>query len=142
MRITYLRDTSPTRNTCPTLYATDRGTFIVQGKLVFDPRVVGSFGLLPNEAIVEVPTRLLAEVAETVTLPTRDAGQGTGLALVRSIPGDMRSSSVSGTSRDSFIVTGLTVTDPEALAAMNIPDDETAVEVPRELLSEISADAA
>ncbi len=142
MRITYLRDTSPTRNTCPTLYATDRGTFIVQGKLVFDPRVVGSFGLLPGEAIVEVPTRLLAEVAEKVTLPTQDAGPGTGLALVRAIPGDIRSSSVSATSRNSFIVTGLTVTDPEALAAMNIPDDETAVEVPRELLSEISADAA
>ncbi len=142
MWITYLRDTSPTRNTCPMLYATDRGTFVVQGKLVFDPGIYRSFGLLPSEAIVEVPARLLAEVAETATFPARDAGQGTGLALVRAIPRDARSSSISVTSRSSFIVRGLKVSDPEALAAMVIPDDETAVEVPRDLLSEISTDAA
>ncbi len=138
MRITYLRDSSPTSRTCPTLYLTDRATFIVQGKLVVDPRIVRSFFLLHNEAIVEVPARLLVEVAETVAFP----GQRAGLSLVRAIPRHPRSWSVSATSRDSFIVRGLKVADAEALAAMDVPDDETAVEVPRELLSEISADAA
>jgi hypothetical protein len=142
MRITYLRDTSPTRNTCPTLYATDRGTFIVQGKLVFDAGLVRLFSLFPDEAIVEVPTRLLAEVAETVTFPAPDTVAGLGLALVRAIPREARSSSVSATSNDSFVVMGLKVTDLEVLAAMDIPEDETAVEVPRELLSEISSHAA
>src|SRR6266516_4924838 len=142
MRIIYLRGTSPTHNTCPTLYATGRCTFIVQGKLVFDHGIVRSFGLAPYEAVVEVPARLFAEVADTVTFPAQDAGLGAGLALVRAIPRDTRSSSVSATSRGSFIVRGLKVTDPEALAAMALPDDETAGEVPRELLTEISADAA
>ena len=50
MRMTYLRDTSPTRNTCPTLYSTDRGTFVVQGKLVFDPAIVPLVGLPPTRS--------------------------------------------------------------------------------------------
>jgi hypothetical protein len=142
MRITYLRDTSPTHNTCPTLYATDQDTYIVQGKLIFDAGVVRSFNLLPDEAIVEVPAGLLAEVAETVTFPRPDTAPGLGPALMRAIPHGARTPSISTTSNDSFIVMGIKVTDPGALAAMDIPEDETAVEVPRELLSEISADAA
>jgi hypothetical protein len=38
------------------------------------------------------------------------------------------------TDRDTYVVQGLRVVDPEALAAMRIPAHETAVEIPRGLL--------
>lgn len=142
MQITYLRDDSPSSRTCPTLFATDRGTFIVQGKKVDDAAVLISFGLRNGEAVVEVPARLLEEIAADSLFPPQDGGSGVGLALVRAVPRDTSSSSVSATSRRSFIVRGAEVTHAEALAVMDIPDHETAVEVPRELLCEISTDAA
>ena len=38
------------------------------------------------------------------------------------------------TDRDSWLVQGWAVTDPEALAEMNIPDGETVVEIPDRLV--------
>ena len=38
------------------------------------------------------------------------------------------------TSRATFIVQGYRITDPEALSQMNIPEHETVVEVPTDLL--------
>lgn len=38
------------------------------------------------------------------------------------------------TDRDTYVVQGWRVTDVEALAAMNTPDHETAVEIPAALL--------
>jgi hypothetical protein len=46
--------------TCPTLYATDRGTFVVQGSRVTDPEALASVELPAHEALVEVPAELLA----------------------------------------------------------------------------------
>jgi hypothetical protein len=45
--------------TCPTVYATDRGTIVVQGNLVTDADVA----LGEGEALVEIPVELLAQVA-------------------------------------------------------------------------------
>ena len=45
-------------DTCPTLYATDRGTLVVQGYVVNDSDVT----LAEGEALVEVPAELLREV--------------------------------------------------------------------------------
>jgi hypothetical protein len=45
-------------DTCPTLYATDRGTFVIQGYVVNDSDVT----LPEGEALVEVPAELLREV--------------------------------------------------------------------------------
>jgi hypothetical protein len=45
-------------DTCPTLYATDRGTVVVQGYVVNDTDVTSPEG----EALVEVPAELLREV--------------------------------------------------------------------------------
>jgi len=38
------------------------------------------------------------------------------------------------TDRGSWVVQGWTVTDPDALAAMNIPDGETCVEIPDRMI--------
>ena len=141
MRITYLRDTSPTSRTCPTLYSTDRGTFLVQGKKIGNDSIPASPCLGDDEDMVEVPARLLEEIADSVTFPASD-GQGVTLALVRAVPRGMHSPSVCATSRGSFVVRGVRVTDAEALAAMDIPADETVVEIPGDLLPGIRADAA
>jgi hypothetical protein len=43
---------------CPTIYATDRGTLVVQGQLVNDKDVVLGHG----EALVEIPAELLEQI--------------------------------------------------------------------------------
>jgi hypothetical protein len=43
--------------TCPTIYATDRGTIVVQGQQVNDSDVT----LGPGEVLVEIPAALLKE---------------------------------------------------------------------------------
>lgn len=43
--------------TCPTVYATDHGTVVVQGQLVQDSEVV----LGEGEGLVEIPAGLLKE---------------------------------------------------------------------------------
>jgi hypothetical protein len=48
--------------TCPTVYATDRGTFVVQGAIVTDPEALASVNLPPYETLVEVPRELLASL--------------------------------------------------------------------------------
>ncbi len=61
MRLTYLGKTSDSgKNGCPALYATDRGTFVVQGKIVTDPDALADLrDLPPDETIVEVPADVL-----------------------------------------------------------------------------------
>lgn len=62
MKITYIRDTSPTRDTCPTLCRTDRGTYLVQGYIVTDPEALAELNIPSGEAVVEVPAELLPEI--------------------------------------------------------------------------------
>ncbi|HZA82829.1 MAG TPA: hypothetical protein VFC13_15385 [Actinomycetes bacterium] len=46
--------------TCPTLFATDRGTYVVQGAIVTDPDALAAMNLPEHETAVEVPASLLA----------------------------------------------------------------------------------
>ena len=80
----------------PTLFATDRDRYVVQGW-----KVPG------DDRSVEIPHRLLAFLEEGTKLDValRDTGLGT------------------------YVLSGAIVTDPEALAEMDIPAHETAVEV-------------
>lgn len=61
MRLTYLGKTGGSNEgSCPALYRTDRGTFIVQGKRVTDPDALGDIrDLAPDELVVEVPADVL-----------------------------------------------------------------------------------
>lgn len=58
MRLTFIG--SPSRGgSCPTIYATDRGTYAVQGTLITDPEALADLhDLLPSECVVEVPAEL------------------------------------------------------------------------------------
>ncbi|MGH3735374.1 MAG: hypothetical protein ACRDT6_07085 [Micromonosporaceae bacterium] len=63
MKLTRLRGSCSPNEVCPTLYATDRGTFIVQGFVVDDPEALTALDLPPGESAVEIPLSLLPEVA-------------------------------------------------------------------------------
>ena len=62
MRLTFLGTTSNS-GSCPNLYATDRGTYVVQGYRVTDPDALAALherGLPEHETVVEIPAELLS----------------------------------------------------------------------------------
>ena len=64
MKVTVLRvirDNCADGNTCPSLAQTDRGSFVVVGKVVTDPEALGALGIGADEMAVEVPASLLRE---------------------------------------------------------------------------------
>jgi hypothetical protein len=50
---------------CPTVYATDRGTLVIQG-YALDPAATQQLTLPAGESAVEVPADLILEAARTV----------------------------------------------------------------------------
>jgi hypothetical protein len=66
VKITFIRkDADSQQGSCPALYMTDRGTFVVQGKLITDPEALGGVrDLADDETVVEVPANVLAEIAQ------------------------------------------------------------------------------
>jgi hypothetical protein len=59
MRLKFLGSDSE-EGECPTLYATDRGTYVVQGWKVTDPEALGDLrDVLEGESFVEIPRELL-----------------------------------------------------------------------------------
>lgn len=61
MRLTYLGKTADSgKNGCPALYATDRGTYVVQGKIVTDQEAIADLrDLADDEFYVEIPADVL-----------------------------------------------------------------------------------
>ncbi|NRQ40067.1 hypothetical protein HII36_50825 [Nonomuraea sp. NN258] len=59
MKLRFLGSTSDDGQ-CPTLYETDRGTYVVQGDVVTDPEALADLrNILPGETFVEIPKDLL-----------------------------------------------------------------------------------
>jgi len=59
MRLTFL-GTDSQEGHCPTMYATDRDTFVIQGWKVTDPEALEDLrDVLDGETFVEVPKELL-----------------------------------------------------------------------------------
>jgi hypothetical protein len=64
MKLRLLGDSSG-KNGCPALYATDRDTYVVQGKLVTDEEAIASLmDVREDEFYVEIPRDLLRFAAE------------------------------------------------------------------------------
>jgi hypothetical protein len=64
MKVTVLRvirDGCADGNTCPSLALTDRGSYVVVGKVVTDPEALSGLGIGADELAVEVPASLLRE---------------------------------------------------------------------------------
>jgi hypothetical protein len=63
MEVTFL-GTNSVQGNCEALYATDRGTLLVQGKIVTDPEALATIqntyaGLGEDETVVEIPADLV-----------------------------------------------------------------------------------
>ncbi|GHJ50643.1 hypothetical protein Cs7R123_79850 [Catellatospora sp. TT07R-123] len=64
MQLTFIRKTALSGDTnCPSLYRTDRGTYLVQGWRVTDPEALSQLDVPAHETVVEVPADVLAELA-------------------------------------------------------------------------------
>jgi hypothetical protein len=113
MQLTFLGKET-TGGQSPTLYATDRGTYVVQGWIVTDPYVLVRLTVSDDETVVEVPARLMAHL-------TKDGLAG---GVVNHEP-----PIVLVKENGNLIIQGIRVTDPDALAEMDVPDHETCVEV-------------
>ncbi|UUU32269.1 hypothetical protein JIX56_21475 [Streptomyces sp. CA-210063] len=116
MKLRFLGKNS-TVGDCPTLYATDRDTYLVQGWKIFANDLLMQLEIPEGETAVEVPTELFEHL-------TKD---GLAVGEIRRVEDPIMILTPSGT----FVVQGREVTDPEALAQMEIPDYETVVEVPK-----------
>lgn len=65
--LTFIRKTSLSTDTnCPSLYRTDRDTFVVQGWRVTDPQALAQLDIPDHETVVEVPIDVLAEIAHVL----------------------------------------------------------------------------
>ncbi len=115
MRLTFLgKESVPDQS--PTLYATDRDTYVVQGWIVTDPKALALVATADDETIVEVPPKLMIHLA-------KDGLPGDVTNIVPPI--------VHVLENGNYIVRGVRVTNDEALGQMSIPDHETCVEVPK-----------
>lgn len=104
MKIVLLRERCPDRVSCPHLYSTDKGTYVVQGYISTN---------LPHDSgqtVVEIPLSLVPEFA---------AHTHVDLVL---------------TDHETVLVRGTRVTDKEALAKMQLPVGEDAVELAADVL--------
>lgn len=67
MKLTFIRKTALSNiQNCPSLYRTDRDTFIVQGWRVSDAEALAELDIPAHETVVEVPADVLAEIAKAV----------------------------------------------------------------------------
>jgi len=115
MLLTFLgKESHP--NQSPTLFSTDRDSYVVQGWIVTDSEILAMIVVRDDETIVEVPAALMAHLA-------KDGLSGDVVNLVPPI--------VHIAENGNYIIKGSRVTDPEALGQMDIPDHETCVEVAR-----------
>ncbi|MFC4535420.1 hypothetical protein [Sphaerisporangium dianthi] len=66
MRLTFIGKTGGSNEgSCPALYRTDRGTYVVQGKIVTDALALSDVrDLAADETVVEVPADVLALALE------------------------------------------------------------------------------
>jgi hypothetical protein len=124
MHLTFLgKDSQPKHS--PTLFATDRNSYVVQGGIVTDPEILAMIAVSDDETIVEVPAALMAHLAQ-------DGLSGDVVNVVPPI--------VHTTEKGNYIIKGSRVADPESLEQMTTPDHETCVEVSRSAIAALVGD--
>ncbi|WP_330232547.1 hypothetical protein OHA40_08670 [Nocardia sp. NBC_00508] len=98
MKLVFLGSGGSDSGGCPTLYTTERGTYLAQGWITDTP------------GTIEIPHLLLGFLE----------------------PDTFIGATMTDTGRGTFLVSGKSVTDAEALAQMDIYPGETAIEVPKQ----------
>jgi hypothetical protein len=113
MKIRFLGKESEYRDS-PTLYATERCTYLVQGWKVSDSEILTKLNIPESETVVEVYARLMTHL-------TKDGLSGVVTSWAPPI--------VYVKENGNLIIQGTRVADPEVLAEIRIPDHEDVVEV-------------
>ncbi|MGI5291118.1 hypothetical protein ACQEVF_48485 [Nonomuraea polychroma] len=112
MRLRFLgKDSASAGGDSPTLYATDRDSFVIQGWIIPTPEALPT-----DQTRVEIPFNLFEHFAKD------------GLHKVAPRHGGPI---VHVSDHETCIVQGTIVTDPDALSQMRIPSHESCVEVSR-----------
>jgi hypothetical protein len=104
----------------PTLYATDRGTYIIQGWVITDPEMLAKLDLPEGETCVEIYARLLAHLA-------KDGLRGTLTSWTAPIVHVM--------DNGNLVIQGKRVTSAKIRRELTMPDNEDCVEVSRAALA-------
>lgn len=118
MRIRFLGKET-TQGDSPTLYATDRETYIIQGYLVSDPEILAKLDVPEDETCVEIYARLLPHLA-------KDGLVGTVTSWAPPIVHVMEDG--------NYVIQGRRVTDRAVRSQMAIPVGEDCVEVSKAAL--------
>jgi hypothetical protein len=113
MRLTFLGKATD-HGDSPTLYATDRDTYLIQGWKVTDPEILAKLEIAKGETVVEIYDRLIPYFVND------------GLS---GIVASWNPPIVHVKENGNLIIQGTRVTDAEALAEMAIPEHEDVVEV-------------
>jgi hypothetical protein len=100
----------------PTLYATDRATYVVQGWKVTDSEILADINMPEDETVVEVYARLMNHLA-------KDRMSGVLKCWIPPI--------VHVRGNGNLVIQGKRVVDSGALSQMKIPSHEDVVEVDR-----------
>ncbi|MFI6685339.1 hypothetical protein [Streptomyces sp. NPDC050485] len=116
MKLRFLGKNS-TPGDSPTLYATDKGSYVVQGWKIFANDLLMQLDVPAGHTAVEVPIELFEHL-------TKDGlSSGTIKNFVAPI--------MIVTDHGTCILQGPKMRDPEALSQMRLPDYEDCIEVPR-----------
>jgi hypothetical protein len=98
----------------PTLYATDRATYLFQGWKVTEPEILAEINVPEDEVVVEVYARLINHLL-------KDGNSGVVTCCIPPI--------VHVRENGNLVIQGKRVTDSKVLSQMKIPSHEDAVEV-------------
>jgi hypothetical protein len=121
MRLTFLGKMSDLGES-PTLYATDRDTYVVQGWKITDEATAAQLALGDGEIAVEVYARLLGHLV-------KDGVAGT---VARHEP-----PIVHVKQNGNYVIQGERLVDDDARRQMAMPDHEDAVELPKAALTSL-----
>lgn len=124
MKIRFLGKSSE-RGDSPTLYATDRASYLIQGWKVADPDLLTELDSPEHETLVEIYARLMNHL-------TKDGLSGVVTCWISPI--------VHVRENGNLVIRGKRVTDPEVLAQMDMPDHEDVVEVAKVAVEALLAD--
>lgn len=124
MRIRFLGKET-TQGDSPTLYATDRETYIIQGYLVTDPEILAKLDIPEDETCVEIYARLLPHLA-------KDGLHGIVTSWGPPIVHVMDDG--------NYVVQGKRVCDRAVLSEMAVPAGEDCVEVSKAALKALLED--
>jgi len=126
VKLTFLGKSSESGES-PTLYATDRDTYVVQGYRVTEAEILSTLNLAAGDTVVEVYARLFAFLAE-------DDVPG---ALTRLAP-----PVVHVRDNGNLVLQGAQLPDDATRFRLALPDHEDVIEVPKAAILALLGDPA